>query len=169
MATFIKSLDLNRLFYAEVVRPLLDEHFSGLPHAAALLGSGSEVLGFDTHMSADHDWGPGLTLFLGEEMNKKAITEIFAHHLPASFYGYSTRFAKADRDPGHFVTAKADAQTLHHRIVVTTLGQFVRRQLNVDLSDSFSAAAWLTFPSQRLRGITDGEVYFDAVGDLTKL
>jgi hypothetical protein len=32
------------------VRPLMDRHYPGLPHAAALIGPGSEVLGFDTQL-----------------------------------------------------------------------------------------------------------------------
>jgi hypothetical protein len=34
------------------------------PHAAALLDSGSEVLGFDDAMSTDHHWGPRVLLLL---------------------------------------------------------------------------------------------------------
>ena len=63
---FVPGLELGRRFYAEVVRPLLDEDFPGLRHAAAHLGGGSDVLGFDTAMSRDHDWGPAVTLFLPE-------------------------------------------------------------------------------------------------------
>ncbi len=54
-------------FYAEAVRPLLDQEFPGLRYAAALLGPGSEVLGFDTERSTDHDWGPRLQVFLGAD------------------------------------------------------------------------------------------------------
>ncbi|MBE2220145.1 MAG: hypothetical protein IAF02_01310 [Anaerolineae bacterium] len=54
---FMPGLKFSGLFYTEVVRPLLDSHFPNLHHSAALIGSGSEVLGFDTPMSQDHDWG----------------------------------------------------------------------------------------------------------------
>jgi hypothetical protein len=47
MPEFIKGLGLSRLFYEEAVRPLLEESFPGLRYAAALLGTGSEVLGFE--------------------------------------------------------------------------------------------------------------------------
>ena len=60
---FLPGLELSRQFYEEVVRPLLDQRFPGLPHAAGRLGSGSEVLAFDTEMSTDHDWGPCCTSF----------------------------------------------------------------------------------------------------------
>jgi hypothetical protein len=64
---FIPRAELCRLFFAEVVKPLIDDAFPRLRYAAALLGSGSEVLGFDTAMSTDHDWGPRVDLFVGED------------------------------------------------------------------------------------------------------
>lgn len=51
---FIPGLELSRRFYWEAVRPVLDDAYPNLSHSAALIGHGSEVLGFDTPMSADH-------------------------------------------------------------------------------------------------------------------
>src|SRR5512135_2849613 len=67
MPSFIPGIELSRLFYFEAVLPILQERFPNLPHAAARLGAGSDVLGFDTPMSTDHDWGPRLMLFLAED------------------------------------------------------------------------------------------------------
>lgn len=50
--SFVPGVRLAAEYYAEVVRPLLDQAFPGLRYAAALLGPGSEVLGFDTERSA---------------------------------------------------------------------------------------------------------------------
>lgn len=47
-AAFIPGRELSRLFYREQVRPLLDASWPGLAHTAALIGPGSDVLGFDT-------------------------------------------------------------------------------------------------------------------------
>ena len=58
LPTFTPGVELARRFYWEAVRPVLDAEFPGLKHSAALIGTGSEVLGFDTPMSADHHWGP---------------------------------------------------------------------------------------------------------------
>lgn len=66
---FIGGLELSRRFYREAVRPLLERPFPDLPHAAALLGTGSDVLGFDTEMSTDHDWGPSVVLFCARPMS----------------------------------------------------------------------------------------------------
>ena len=51
MTEFIHGLELSALFFREVVKPILDADFHGLRYAAALIGSGSEVLGFDDAMS----------------------------------------------------------------------------------------------------------------------
>src|SRR5215510_472086 len=95
MPEFIPGLQLSELFYHNAVRPILDEHFPGLVYSAALIGSGSEVLGFDTVMSSDHHWGPRVMLFLGEDDYihfRRTIDEGFRYGLPASFHGYPTNF-----------------------------------------------------------------------------
>ena len=51
--SFLPGLELCRRFYAEIVRPLIEQHFPDLPYAAARIGPGSDVLGFDTEMSMD--------------------------------------------------------------------------------------------------------------------
>lgn len=61
---FLPGVALSARLYAETVQPLLLRDFPGLPHSAALLGRGSEVLGFDTERSTDHDWPARLLLFL---------------------------------------------------------------------------------------------------------
>ena len=61
---FLPGLALCAVFYRDAVRPLLDQAYPGLPHAAARIGPGSDVLGYDSARSTDHDWGPRLTLFL---------------------------------------------------------------------------------------------------------
>jgi hypothetical protein len=58
--TFEPSLELNAAFYREVVEPLVRH----VPHAAALLGWGSDVFGYDTARSTDHGWGPRLQVFV---------------------------------------------------------------------------------------------------------
>jgi hypothetical protein len=55
MAEFVPGVELARAFYQEVVAPRL----GGVRHSAARLGPGSDVLGYDTARSTDHDWGRG--------------------------------------------------------------------------------------------------------------
>jgi hypothetical protein len=148
---FVPGAELGRRFYAEVVRPLLDEEFPGLPHAAAHLGDGSDVLGYDTAMSRDHDWGPTVTLFLPEAEARlaPAIRSMLTARLPDQFCGHRVH-------PGR-------------PVVTTTVRAFTRRQLGWDAADPLSVADWLSFPSQQLLSVTAGPVHHDGVGELTRL
>ena len=91
---FVSGIDLARLFYVEVVRPLIE----GRTHSAARLGSGSDVLGFDTPRSTDHGWGPQLHLFVvASEVDAvrtiidSGLTEEF-HGLPCASVGMRAPF-----------------------------------------------------------------------------
>src|SRR5262245_6305053 len=96
---FVPGLKLSRLFYQKTVQPILDRDFPGLQYSAALIGYGSEVLGFDTPLSRDHHWGPRLLLFLSRQdypRLHKEIDQILASNLPYEFLGYSTNFSKPE-------------------------------------------------------------------------
>jgi hypothetical protein len=70
---------------------------------AALLGPGSEVLGFDTQRSTDHDWGPWLQIFLDDAGagagdadagagDAGPVTAMLDRRLPAAYRGYPVAF-----------------------------------------------------------------------------
>jgi hypothetical protein len=164
MPTFTPGLELSRRFYHEAVRPILEAHFPGLPHAAARIGPGSEVLGFDTPMSTDHDWGPAVSIFLRDEDARlaPAIDEALIRHLPHMFAGYPVAVAAGADAPG-------DERPTRHRAVPETLRAFARDHLAHDLDAPLEAADWLTIPSQKLRELTAGAVHHDGVGELTAL
>jgi len=73
---FISGLELNRAYYGEVVRPILQNYAPDLAYSAALIGYGSDVLGYDTAISTDHEWGPRLLLFFDESPSAAHIDEI---------------------------------------------------------------------------------------------
>ncbi len=56
-AAFIPGRDLSRLYYQEAVAPILRGGFPHLAHSAALVGYGSDTIGFDDARSRDHMWG----------------------------------------------------------------------------------------------------------------
>lgn len=94
-SAFVPGLELSRRYYWEVVQPLLRRHFGDLPHTAARIGSGSEVLGFDTERSSDHEWGPRLQLSLGAQDGRRfgeSIRVMLAERLPKEFLGFPTHF-----------------------------------------------------------------------------
>jgi hypothetical protein len=171
MKSFIPGLELSRRFYEEIVRPILAAHFPALPYAAGLIGSGSEVLGFDTEMSTDHSWGPNVHLFLRDENELLAdiIYEKLNAHLPNTFLGYAVRFVPVPNEPRSVVPAKEGDTNTHHLIRPVTLRTYMQTYFGWDVDTSLEIADWLTFPSQKLRAFTAGAVFEDTIGDLTAL
>jgi hypothetical protein len=157
MAKFPPGISLSEQFYRAAVRPILEAGFPGLPHSAALIGSGSEVLGFDTEQSTDHDWGPRVLLFLEEQAHarlREPIHAALARELPSEFRGYPTAFPLSQADPPMF----------EHRVELLTLQGFFQAYLGFDVADEPEPVDWLTFPEQKLRAITTGAVFHDGLG-----
>ena len=158
-ARFIPGLELASLYYADVVRPLLDEEFPGLRYTAALIGPGSDVLGFDGQRSTDHDWGPRLQLFLPDADDAAdlcaRVSDLLTARLPAEFRGYRTVFPKSSAPgapPSHWVT-------------VAGLRQWLSGALGFDPTLPIGLSDWLSAPTQVLAEITGGEVFHDGLGD----
>ena len=168
MPEFIKGLELSRLFFEEAVRPVVEAEFPRLRYAAGLLGSGSEVLGFDTEMSADHGWGPRVDLFLAEEDYEAArapLHETLRRKLPHRFRGYPTSFTAPDpTDNGTQLPDARDSGPVEHKVEIMTPRGFLLGYLAFDPRDEPGPADWLTFPEQKLRTITSGAVFHDRVG-----
>jgi uncharacterized protein DUF4037 len=158
---FVSGLQLAREFCGAVVRPLLAESFPRLRYAAALLGPGSEVAGFDSQRSTDHDWGPRLQVFLADgdaARHAGLVTAMLASRLPATFRGYPVAFP---------VTREPDG-TAQHRVEVTGLGTWLASRLGFDPRHAVTLLDWLATPAQRLAEITTGEVFHDEPGELSR-
>ncbi len=167
------GLDLSESYYLEAVKPLLQCHFPAMQISAALLGDGSEVLGFDTEMSQDHDWGPRVMLFLSESDHAKVgkhIDSMLQKNLPKSFRGFSTQFAT----PNQVVELRSNsesqsAQQLEgspecHSVEVLTAQKFISQHIGFDLSKEIEPSDWLTFPEQKLATIVAGRIFEDYIG-----
>lgn len=139
MSTFVPGVTLGRQLHAVHVRPVLREKFPGLRHSAALLGRGSEVLGFDDETSTDHDWAARVLVFLAEEDEPRAaeLGRALDIGLPSSLGGHP----------------------VHHE--VHTVHGYVRQLLDVDTSGEISAADWLTIPEHALRTFASGAIFHD--------
>jgi Domain of unknown function (DUF4037) len=157
-AAFIPGVELARLYYVEAVGPLLREEFPHVRYTAALIGAGSEVLGFDSPRSTDHDWGPRLQVFLADADEEKGqaehIRQVLARRLPSAFRGWPTAFrasrAGAEQPPSHWVT-------------VAGLRSWLTRSLGFDPSKPVALLDWLATPSQVLAEVTGGEVFHDGL------
>lgn len=156
---FVPGIELARRFYHDVVRPLVDECLPDVPHSAALLGPGSEVLGHDTERSTDHDWGPRVLVLLGAddtERRCRRLDELLARRLPETFGGYPTRYAVTGEPPG----------PARHRVVVAGMGAWLTGHLGFDPRGEISTVDWLATPTQRLLEVTAGAVFHDGLGEL---
>ena len=158
---FVPGLQLAREFYATAVRPLLAEQFPRVPYAAALIGPGSEVVGFDSQRSTDHDWGPRLQIFLPDgdaDRHAAVLTAMLGSRLPESFRGYPVAFP-VTREPGG---------AARHRVQVTGVGTRLTSHLGFDPRHDVTLLDWLATPAQRLAEFTTGEVFHDGPGELSR-
>uniref|UniRef100_A0AAU2VQU4 Uncharacterized protein n=1 Tax=Streptomyces sp. NBC_00008 TaxID=2903610 RepID=A0AAU2VQU4_9ACTN len=139
-AAFLPGLELSRILYEEAVRPVLDAAFPGLPYAAARIGPGSEVLGFDTVRSADHDWGPRLDLFLVAEdvaAHGGTTRRLLADRLPKEIRGRPTHFRPADDplDPVGHMAATDGPVPYHGRPFLVLHAERFARPLAASVTD----------------------------------
>lgn len=163
----MQGLELSRRFYRDLVRPWLDRAFPGLGHAAALIGSGSELLGFDDAMSADHNWGPRVWLVLSEPdfaARAGAIVSAFAAVAPAAFIGAPIGFASRPNPASNGPGARGDDR---HGLEVWTLEAILRERLDLARDEPGDAVGWLGLSEQRLLGFTAGAVFHDDDGRLS--
>jgi len=164
MTDFINGLDLNERFYKEIAAPLLEVHFPDLKHSAALIGWGSDVLGYDDLESTDHNWGGRFQLFLGErdfEQYHEDIQDILRKNLPAEFHGYPTTFPIVGNED-----QRDERDSLAHNIEVRTIRQYFSRYLGCDPYGELKTADWLTFAEHKLLAVTSGRVFHDGLAEL---
>jgi hypothetical protein len=157
---FISGVELARAFYTEIVGPLLAQEFAGLQYSAALIGPGSEVLGFDSWRSTDHDWGPRLQVFLADQDDEAGradpITEMLAVRLPAEFRGRPTVFP---------ASGASESEPASHWVTVGGMRRWLTGALGFDPLGHVRLCDWLTAPTQALAEITGGAVFHDGLGD----
>jgi hypothetical protein len=157
---FIPGIELARRYWHHVVAPAIHELLPGVPRAAARMGAGSDVLGFDTDRSTDHGWGPRVIVFFddGFDLSRDRRSELHKAidaRIPDSFLGYPTRFVASEGGPER------------HQVMLTTVGEWFTLSLGFDPRREISDADWLGVPSQLLAEATAGAVFEDKVGELT--
>jgi hypothetical protein len=139
------GLRLSEEFYRNCVAPALAAEFPRLPHAAGLMGRGSEVLGYDDSMSTDHTWFARVIVFVPGE--------VLVDHAEAVEAQLTTRI------PDHF-------DGIPTKVTVTTVQQYFLDQLSLDVSVAWDAYDWVSLPEQRLCAMT--AVFHDEL-DLEKV
>ncbi|MBA8794757.1 hypothetical protein FHX74_002376 [Friedmanniella endophytica] len=142
MAERTSGIALSEEFFRTGVQPLLDRGRPDLPYAAALLGRGSEVLGFDDAMSTDHDWTARVTVLLDPDAADQVdgVRSMITEAVPSAL--------------GEVPTA----------VEVATLDGYVRAQLALEIDEDWDAFDWLSLPTLRLAALTGGVVHHDEIG-----
>ena len=153
----MKGIELSRAFYEEVGAPLLNEQFAEVLSllAVGLAGSGSECFGFDDEVSKDHDFEPAFCIFVPDNIDRKTefnLERAYAK-LPKEFMGYKRPRLAAVGGGRHGVIKIGD-------FFENKTG---RRDGNLTLGD------WLSVPENSLFEATNGEIFFDNLGEFSKI
>lgn len=165
---FIPGIELNRRFFSEVIKPLLDKSYPNLTYSASLIGYGSDVLGLDNETSMDHNWGPRCQIFLSESdiKLKDELLTFFSESLPLEFLGFPTNYT----DPAIHYIQMMEATTeypIRHLIEIDTFENYVSSYLGIKEISEINNVKWVGFTDQQLLEIVSGEIFYDGQNRLT--
>lgn len=118
--------------------------------AAGLAGQGSECLGYDDELSADHDFGPSFCIWLPKDLFLEygKICQEAYDRLPKEFEGYPARRVMAFGQD---------------RVGVLEIGAFYYRLIGREDAPK-SNVEWMWLPESRLSQAVSGEVFLDEPG-----
>ncbi|HLO97075.1 MAG TPA: DUF4037 domain-containing protein [Fimbriimonas sp.] len=145
MAAFISGRELSRRLALEVVLPHLRTQ-TNKPFALALLGPGSDVLGFDDETSMDHGWGPRVQV-IGD------LDELDFSGIPDEFLGLSVKMAGPWHEPLRVYRPDDFTNAILGDVAVSP-------------SDPIS---FLLVTQQELRSLTQPNVWHDEIGLAARL
>lgn len=155
------GIELSRRFYLDIVRPWLARVAPNLPHSAALIGYGSELLGFDDEMSRDHNWGPRVHLFLTPadfDAHGQWLMDAFAAVAPAEFLGEPIGWRSRPHPPAGGRWALG---AMNHGLEIHTIEARLVDGLALESVEALTPIRWLGLSEQRLLGLTAGAVFHD--------
>lgn len=152
----MKGMDLARAYFEaygkKMLFDLFPEYLSEI--AAGLCGEGSDCLGYDDALSADHDFGPGFALWVSDEVYGQIGERLQAAYdrLPKQFMGYERKEMPQARG----------------RCGVCTYRQYLTRLLGIDHVPE-SDQEWLYVDEEALCAAVSGEVFTDPAGEFTRI
>ena len=164
--SFISGMELSERFFKEEVYKILKTNHKKIKYSAGLIGRGSEVLGFDTKRSQDHDWGPRVIIFLEEEdyQKKDKIQKSLVENLPKTFLGYSTHFKEVDENGVRVMSKLKKGDQINHGVSIYTTKKFFNDYLGINPYEELTALDWLILSEQKLRTIKSGKIFYDKLG-----
>ncbi len=156
----MQGLRLAKLFYEDVAAPLLHQKLGTAMQdlAIGLVGEGSECFGFDDTISRDHDFGAGFCLWVPQEKKEALaapLTTALAA-LPHTFMGFPVR-----------LTQEENALT-GQRLGLFSIEDFYQRFCNMPRAPH-QWQEWYVIPEHFLAVATNGEVFFDALGQFSTI
>ena len=159
----MKGSELAAQFFRECVEPVLQRSFPDLRFSAGLFGSGSEVIGYDTDMSRDHDWGPRCQLLFddADPATRRAIWRQLAARLPESYAGVPVAFGNTQRPELPYEVPDGGVA---HQVVVANRSRFLVGYLGFDPARPIGTLDWLVTPTQKLLSTTRGHLFRDDLG-----
>lgn len=170
--SFVPGHRLSQALYDDVVAPAVTHTFPGLRWGAGMFGPGSDVMGYDTQRSADHDWGPRLTIVVPPaevEHLRGPILDAVETELPDTIHGVPVDHRGSSQLPGGEVTHHHTAgRARPHGVTVTTLPDLLESVLGLRSADDLDAAVWLSLPQQSLLEVASGPVWRDDTGEVTR-
>ena len=155
----MKGLELSKQYYSEYGKPMLERDFSELlPYiAVGLCGSGSECYGYDDEISQDHDFEPGFCIFLpGEDVvDRRSAFQLERAYakLPKEFMGFTRQNVSPVGGSRHGVIR---------------IKEYIKEKTGFD-NGLLDSEAWLKIPEYALCEATNGEIFYDGKGDMTRI
>ena len=153
------GLELAKQYYEACAKEVLNSQFAHImPYLAiGLAGSGSECYGYDDNISLDHDFEPGFCIFLPEE---SIVDRRTAFLLERAYAKLPNEFMGIKRNPVNPVGGS--------RHGVIRIADFFSQKVG-SADGNLSLEEWFTVPEYGLLEATNGEVFFDAYGQFTRI
>jgi hypothetical protein len=147
---------LSHDFFRDVVLPILKDRFAGNVGSlsAAMVGDGSDILGYDDAISQDHNFAPRVALFLADDAYDeigKEMAEELRQALPEHYMDVLLLWTE-------YVTS----------VQVFPLRRYFQQYLGVR-SIPCATMDWLRCDEQKLLNVTVGRVFHDPSGQLAAL
>ncbi|MCO6559174.1 MAG: DUF4037 domain-containing protein [Bifidobacterium sp.] len=157
----ISGLKLARAYWEQCGKPMIAEKYPEYQGriAAGLVGHGSECYGFDDRYSQDHDFGPGFCLWLTDEDYVAIGEKLQADYeaLPQEFMGFGPR------------ESTARAQGGSRRTGVFRIGDFFAGITGYPAAPGDDKPhEWLLLDEPTLAAATNGEIFADPLGAVSK-
>lgn len=165
----MQGIDLSRRFYADIVAPWLARVAPDLSHSAALIGYGSELLGFDDETSRDHNWGPRVHIYLRQSDFAAHASRLLADFIavvPDTFLGEPAGWRSRPHPPASGPDAVG---AMEHGLEFHTFEGRLEAHTGLRSLENITALDWLGLPEQSLLAFTAGAVFRDDGGRLEAL